>query len=151
MEKKTTATICVCVYTCVYLRVFSFVHFCVWNILWCLINAMVLNNQTAAASHIMEFGFPTLLWRPPRLRQSPGEGNGSPLQYSCLENPLDRGAWRATVHRVAKSLTPLKWLRMHTQINKIRQLNWEMGKRLNKHFKTENVQMVKKYLGKCSS
>ena len=34
-----------------------------------------------------------------------GEGNGKPLQYSCLENPMDRGAWRATVHRVAKSWT----------------------------------------------
>ena len=32
-----------------------------------------------------------------------GEGNGNPLQYSCLENPVDRGAWWATVHRVAKS------------------------------------------------
>ena len=35
----------------------------------------------------------------------PGEGNGNPLQYSCLENPMDRGAWRATVHGVAKSRT----------------------------------------------
>ena len=33
----------------------------------------------------------------------PGKGNGNPLQYSCLENPMDRGAWRATVHRVKKS------------------------------------------------
>ena len=33
----------------------------------------------------------------------PGEGHGSPLQYSCLKNPMDRGAWQATVHRVAKS------------------------------------------------
>ena len=32
------------------------------------------------------------------LRRSPGEGNGNPLQYSCLENPMDRGAWRASVH-----------------------------------------------------
>ena len=31
-----------------------------------------------------------------------GEGNGNPLQYSCLENPMDREAWRATIHRVAK-------------------------------------------------
>ena len=37
--------------------------------------------------------------------RSPGEGNGSPLQYSCLENPMDRGAWQATVHGVAKSRT----------------------------------------------
>ena len=38
---------------------------------------------------------------------SPGEGNGNPLQYSCLENPMDRGAWWAMVHRVAKSWTRL--------------------------------------------
>ena len=37
--------------------------------------------------------------------RSPGEGNGNPLQYSCLENSMDRGAWRATVHGVAKSQT----------------------------------------------
>ena len=37
----------------------------------------------------------------------PGEGNGNPLQYSCLENPMDRGAWWATVHGVAKSQTRL--------------------------------------------
>ena len=35
--------------------------------------------------------------------RSPGEGNGNPLQYSCLENSMDRGAWWATVHGVAKS------------------------------------------------
>ena len=35
--------------------------------------------------------------------KSPGEGNGNPLQYSCLENPMDRKTWRAIVHRVAKS------------------------------------------------
>ena len=34
--------------------------------------------------------------------RSPGEGNGNPLQYSCLENPMDKGAWRATVHGVAR-------------------------------------------------
>ena len=39
----------------------------------------------------------------PGLGRSPGEGNGSPLWYSCLENPMDRGAWWATVHRVAQS------------------------------------------------
>ena len=39
--------------------------------------------------------------------RSPGEGNGNPLQYSCLENPMDRGAWRATVHCIAKSQTRL--------------------------------------------
>ena len=43
----------------------------------------------------------------PGLGRSPGEGNGDPLQYSSLENPMDGGAWRATVHGVAKSQTRL--------------------------------------------
>ena len=41
----------------------------------------------------------------PGLRSSPGEGNGYPIHYSCLENPMDRGAWRATVHGVTKRQT----------------------------------------------
>ena len=43
----------------------------------------------------------------PRLGRSPGEGNGYPLWYSCLGNPMDRGAWQATVHGVIKSRTQL--------------------------------------------
>ena len=43
----------------------------------------------------------------PELGRSPGEGNGSPLQYSCLENPMDGGAWWATVQGVAESQTQL--------------------------------------------
>ena len=42
--------------------------------------------------------------------RSPGRGQGNPLQYSCLENPMDRGGWRAVVHRVTQSRTRLKWL-----------------------------------------
>ena len=45
----------------------------------------------------------------PGLGRSPGEGNGNPFQYSCLKNPMDRAAWRATVHRVAKSRTRLSY------------------------------------------
>ena len=41
----------------------------------------------------------------PGLGRSPGGGHGSPLQYSCLENPMNRGAWQAKVHRVSKSQT----------------------------------------------
>ena len=41
----------------------------------------------------------------PELGRSPGEGNGNPIQYSCLENPMDREAWWAIVHRVAMSQT----------------------------------------------
>ena len=43
----------------------------------------------------------------PGSERSPGRGNGNPLQYSCLGNPTDRGAWQATAHRVAKSQTCL--------------------------------------------
>ena len=43
----------------------------------------------------------------PGAGRSPGEGNGSPLQYSCLENSMDRGAWQTTAHRVTKSWTRL--------------------------------------------
>ena len=41
----------------------------------------------------------------PGLGRSPGEGNGNPLQYSCLENPMDKGAWQVIVHEVAKGWT----------------------------------------------
>ena len=49
----------------------------------------------------------------PGLGRSPGGGLGNPLQYSCLENPMDRGAWWAMVHRATKSWTQLKRLSMH--------------------------------------
>ena len=44
----------------------------------------------------------------PELGRSPGEGNGNPLQYSCLENPMDGGAWWARTHGVSKSKTQLR-------------------------------------------
>ena len=60
-----------------------------------------------------------LSWR------SPGGGHGNPLQYSCLENPMDRGAWRATVHRVTKSRTQLSDLaRMHARLEKVEMEPW---------------------------
>ena len=46
--------------------------------------------------------------------RSLGEGNGNPLQYSCLKNPMDRGAWWGRVHRVAKSQTPVKEPNIHS-------------------------------------
>ena len=48
--------------------------------------------------------------------RSPGEGKGNPLWYSCLENPMDRGAWWATVNRVAKSWARLKRHSVHVQV-----------------------------------
>ena len=60
---------------------------------------LVVKNQPANAGDIRDVG------SIPELGRSPGGGHGNPLQYSCLENPMDRGAWQATVHRVAKSQT----------------------------------------------
>ena len=54
----------------------------------------------------------------PRVGSSPGEGNGSPVQCSCLENSTDRGVWQATVPRVAKSQTGLKWFSAHSNFLK---------------------------------
>ena len=51
--------------------------------------------------------------------RSPGGGHGNPLQYSCLESITDRGPWRVTVHRVAKSWTWPKWLRVFYSIAKV--------------------------------
>ena len=51
----------------------------------------------------------------PGSERSAGEGNGNSLQYSCLENPMDRVAWRATVHRIAKSQIQLSDKHTHTQ------------------------------------
>ena len=53
----------------------------------------------------------------PGLGRSPGEWNGNPLQYSCLENPVDRGAWQATVHGVAKGWTQLSNSQSHTRVH----------------------------------
>ena len=64
--------------------------------------AQVVKNSPANSGYIRDAGLI------PGSEKSPGEDNGNPLQYSCLENPMDRGAWRATVHGVAKGQTQLK-------------------------------------------
>ena len=56
--------------------------------------------------------------------KSAGGGHGNPLQYSCLENPMDSGAWWATVHRVAKSRTQLKQLSMRAHVKHVVNLNY---------------------------
>ena len=61
----------------------------------------VVKNPPANAGDIRDMGLI------PGLGRSPGGGRGNLLQHSCLEKPMDRGAWRATVHRVAKSQTRL--------------------------------------------
>ena len=70
--------------------------------------AALVKNPPASAGDVRDVG------SIPGWGRSPGEGNGNPLQYSCLENPLNRGAWWALVHRVTKSWTRLRRLSMHT-------------------------------------
>ena len=53
----------------------------------------------------------------PGWEDSPGEGHGKPLQYSCLENPMDRGDYQATVHRVTQNQIRLKQISTHRKIN----------------------------------
>ena len=71
--------------------------------------ALVAKNLPANARDLGDKGLI------PGSGRSPGGGHGNPLQYSCLENPMDRGAWQATVHGVAKSQTRLKRLSTHVQ------------------------------------
>ena len=63
---------------------------------WASQVALVVKNLPANAGSV------------PGLGRSPAGGHGNPLQYSCLKNPMDRGAWWAMVHRIAKSQTRLK-------------------------------------------
>ena len=69
--------------------------------------ALGVENLPANAGQVRDVGSVTEEGR------SSGGGHGNPLQYSCLENPMDGGAWRATVHRVTKSQTQLKQLSTH--------------------------------------
>ena len=72
------------------------------DIQWASQVALMVKNTPASAGDIGHAGSISVLGR------SPGGVNSNPLQYSCLENTMDRGAWWAMVHRVAKSQTRLK-------------------------------------------
>ena len=72
---------------------------------WASLVAQTVKNPPA----MQETWVQSLGWEDP-----PGGGHGNPLQYSCLENPMDRGAWQATVHGVAKSQTQLSNTAQHT-------------------------------------
>ena len=69
------------------------------SVLWTSQVVLVVKNPPASAEDTREEG------SIPGLGRSPGGGHGNPLQYSCPENPPDREAWRATVHKVTKSDT----------------------------------------------
>ena len=68
---------------------------------------LVVKNLLANAGNVRDMGLI------PGSGRSPGGGQGNLLQYSCLENPMDRGTWWAMVHKVAKSRTQLKQLSVY--------------------------------------
>ena len=70
--------------------------------------ALVVKSLPANAGDVRDAG------SIPGSGRCPGGGHGNPFQYSCLENPMDTGAWWVIVHRVAKSQTQLKLLNTHT-------------------------------------
>ena len=72
--------------------------------------ALVIKSPPANAGNVTNAG------SIPGLRRSPEEGHDNPVQYSCLENPMDRRAWQATVHWVTESQTQLKQLSTHAHI-----------------------------------
>ena len=74
---------------------------------WASQVALVVKNLPAKAGDLRDAG------SIPGSGRSPREGHGNPLQYSCLENPMDRRAWWAVVHRVTRSQTSLKRLSTH--------------------------------------
>ena len=87
--------------------------------------ALVVKNPPANAGDTKDVG------SIPGWGRSSRGGHGNPLQYSCLENPMDRGVWQAPVHGVAKSSTRLKWLSMHIHDHGERAHVWHPGHRVN--------------------
>ena len=90
-------------------------------ILWNFPGGQLVRNPPASARDRRDSGVM------PGSGRSPGGGNGNSLQYSCLENPMDREAWQATVHGVAKSQSRLN---THTHTNLIR-VSTELGRQMS--------------------
>ena len=94
--------VCVCVYTYILLSNYQVSYIHIHTYIWVSQVAIVVKNPPAKAGDTRDPS--TIPWS----GRSPGGGHGYPLQYSCLENPIDRGAWQATVNGVTQSRTQLK-------------------------------------------
>ena len=76
-------------------------------------------KNLSAVQEPQETWVQSLGWEGPWVRKVPGGGHSNPLQYSCLKNPMERGAWQTIVHRIAKSRTQLKQLSTHAYMQSI--------------------------------
>ena len=89
--------------------------------------ALEVKNQPASAWDVRDMG------SIPGSGRSPGGGDGNPLQYSCLENPMERGDWWVPEHSVAQSQTQLKWLSTHA-LGKIYPFQFSLTFSLSIHY-----------------
>ena len=101
---------------------------------------LVVKNPLANAGEVRDVG------SIPGSGSSPGRGHDNPLQYACLENPMDREAWRAMIHRVAKSQTGLKQLNTYAWIHPVHHLATRSlgegiaeAERCQQHFGTQKM------------
>ena len=104
-------------YICVYMYIINqYIIWLIWHGLYMTsdTNEVGFPDSSVHKDFACQFRRCRRLGLRPGLGRSPGEGNGNPLLYCCLENPMDKGAWWATVHGVTKSQTRLKWLSTHT-------------------------------------
>ena len=107
---------------CDYLGIYFFPpHYTISGVLLYFISHGILQGflcGSAGKESVCDVGDLGLI---PVLGKSPGEGNGNPLQYSCPENPIHRGAWRGTVHSITKSQAGLSdWIELRMNIRKNR-------------------------------
>ena len=123
--------------SCKLVRQYCFPRFHIYALIydiWASQVALVVKNLSASAGDVRDAG------SIPEWGRSPGERNGNPLQYSCLENSMDGGSWQATVHGIAKSQTQLKRLSNSSSSHSFNSLTTLRGTHYDSspHFKSSN-------------
>ena len=88
--------------------------------------ALVVKNLPASTGDVKDAGLIPGLGRPP------GKGNGNPLQYYCLENPVDRVTWQAIIHGISKIWTRLEWLGTWARTSWVISLSYQVSTSLSK-------------------
>ena len=108
LPSNTGMYTCVCIHICIYSALpfwqFQFISISLSYYKTCQVLALSFPGVSEGKAPASNVGNPGSI---PVLGRSPGEGNGNPPQYFCLENPMDVGAWKATVHGVEKNQTRL--------------------------------------------